>query len=499
MRGGLALLGLLLLFCAPALAQPRRIALVMGNSAYRHAPVLANPANDARDIAAALQRLGFTTDLVLDADRAAMETAVRRLGDQAAGAEAVVFFYAGHAVEVGGRNWLIPVSANIRAARDLPFETLDFDALLAQVEGRARVSLIVLDSCRENPFRAALGAGSRTVRAAGLAPVQTATGTLVAFATAPGTVALDGQGAHSPFTAGLLEHIGTPALEVRQMLGRVRRSVREATNGQQVPWETSALEGEFYLNPAAPTPAPAAPARVAAATGGGAPRGVLPALGQNYERHIALPSGTLPLPAGSWRLLGAADRSLGPPTNAAQSGAVLVQERDGKLVAILVLRVRRSLGERREGWPTYACSQRSVLSRRVFAHDGDRMDCLRVRLWAPVQSDQTMWTDYERLFEEARARPGWMPTAMLNAGTVLADAAGQAWIDVALDPVVFGFPRDDRTGEANAWHPSRQDAAHGACVAALTAWAESLRPALRRVLAGEEPQAIAAPSCRARR
>ncbi|WP_144186376.1 caspase family protein, partial [Elioraea rosea] len=243
-------LALVLALVAALPASAQRVALVIGNGAYVEAPALANPGSDARGMAAALNRLGFATDLLLDADRTTMEAAIRRFGEAAVGAEAALVYYAGHAVEVAGRNHLIPVSARIRSDRDLPFETVDFDAVMTQLEGRARVILVFLDACRDNPFRQRLTAGgTRGVAAPGLAPVRGPVGTLVAFATAPGQVAQDGYGANSPFTAAILQHIETPGLEVRPMLGRVRQSVREATGGGQVPWENSSLEGEFFFRP----------------------------------------------------------------------------------------------------------------------------------------------------------------------------------------------------------------------------------------------------------
>jgi len=258
-------LALLLVACAllaalgaPAAAQPgARVALVMGVGAYTAIPSLANPPNDARMLAATLRGLGFETDLVLDPDRLAMEQAVRRLGQRAQGAEAALFFYAGHALEFAGRNWLLPVATDIRTDRDLRFEALDLDSVIAQVEG-ARVSIVLLDGCRDNPFRLRLASATRGIATGpGLSPVRAAVGTLIAFATAPGEVAEDGAGANSPFTAALLRKIATPGLELRSMMAEVRREVREATGGRQVPWEHSALEGAFYFVPAAITLAPA--------------------------------------------------------------------------------------------------------------------------------------------------------------------------------------------------------------------------------------------------
>jgi hypothetical protein len=244
-------LALVLAWGTAAFAQ--RVALVIGNGAYVEAPPLENPANDATDIHAALTRLGFDSELVVDADRVSLERAIRRFGDRAVGAEAAMLFYAGHAVEVAGRNHLIPVSASIRSDRDLPFETVDVDAVMTQLEGRARVILLFLDACRDNPFRLRLAAqGTRGIAGTGLAAVRGPVGTLVAFSTAPGTVAQDGTGRNSPFTAALLRHIEAEGLEVRPMLGRVRQTVREATGGAQIPWENASLEGEFYFRPAAP-------------------------------------------------------------------------------------------------------------------------------------------------------------------------------------------------------------------------------------------------------
>jgi len=264
----------LLLAPPPAAAQPgapqgARVALVLGVGAYRAIPPLANPPNDGRAIAEQLRRTGFDVDLVLDPDRLEMEQAVRRLGQRAVGAEAALFFYAGHALEFGGRNWLMPVSTDIRTDRDLRFEALDLDSILTQLES-ARVSIVLLDGCRDNPFRARLTSATRGIATSpGLSPVRAAVGTLIAFATAPGEVAEDGNGVHSPFTAALLRKIATPGLELRSMMAEVRREVREATAGRQVPWEHSAMEGAFYfIAPPAAVPAainvPAAPPPAAA-------------------------------------------------------------------------------------------------------------------------------------------------------------------------------------------------------------------------------------------
>ena len=265
MRTFIFLLVFFLVFDGAALAQGGKVALVIGVSKYKNVPTLANTANDADSIGAALRRLGFAVDLVIDPDRNAMESSIRNFGRKAEGAEASVFYYAGHAIEVGGQNLLVPAPANIQSDRDLRYETIDLDSVLDAVAGRSAVSLLFLDSCRDNPFSKKLLANSRAIGFRGLGAIDAATGTLIAFATAPGKTAEDGDGQNSPFTTALLRNLERPGIEVRRMLGEVRREVRETTKGRQIPWENSALEGEFYFKPVAAGPAPQPKLAVAAA------------------------------------------------------------------------------------------------------------------------------------------------------------------------------------------------------------------------------------------
>jgi len=233
-------------------AGERRVALVVGLSAYQHANILPNTLNDARSIAASLTRLGFDVDTVTDPDRNRLETAVRRLGDRARGADVALFYYAGHALEYGGQNWLVPVQADLHTERDVRFETLDVDAVIEQMQGQSRISLLILDSCRDNPFRHALEGNVRGLMASrGLAVQPGAAGTLIVYATAPGQVAGDGDGPHSPFTSALLHHLEDPGVEIRTVITTVRAEVRKATMGMQVPWDSSSLEGQFFLRPVA--------------------------------------------------------------------------------------------------------------------------------------------------------------------------------------------------------------------------------------------------------
>ena len=246
----LVLIGLALALIADtSTAATRRVALVVGAGNYAHAGALAHTLDDARELAAALTRLDFDVDLVLNPDRAALEHAVRRLGQRSHGADAALFYYSGHALEALGINWLLPVSADVQSDGDLRFEALDLAAVLEQMEGSARVSLVFLDACREDPFKQRLSV-ARDLNHSGLSASNAGgSGTFIAFATAPGMVAADGTGPHSPFTAALLKYIETGGLEIRQMMSKVRGDVEAATDNKQVPWDSSSLRGDFYFNP----------------------------------------------------------------------------------------------------------------------------------------------------------------------------------------------------------------------------------------------------------
>jgi hypothetical protein len=257
----------LILFLAssfvPAHADGGRVALVVGVSKYEHAGSLPNTLNDAKGLGTTLKRLGFDVETLLDPGRSELEAAVRRFGDRSAGAAASVFYYSGHALEAGGRNWILPATANINSERDLRFEAVDLNTILEQTDGAAKVSIVFLDAYRDNPFAGRIAASGRSL-SRGLERVEvTASGMLVAFSTAPGQVALDGAGIkkNSPFTAALLSHIETAGLEVKSLLSRVTKDVVEATKGKQRPWQNSSLEGEFYfVPPPGRAAAPVAPA-----------------------------------------------------------------------------------------------------------------------------------------------------------------------------------------------------------------------------------------------
>jgi tetratricopeptide (TPR) repeat protein len=228
----------------------RRVALVVGNSEYRYAPRLANPTNDESDFANVLRQLGFDVVAGANLDRHGMDDAIREFGRKLDGADLALFFYAGHGLQVGGRNYLVPVDAKLERAGDLALDAVDISAVLAQMEAEKRVNLVFLDACRDNPLARSL-AGSLGTRGiavgTGLASVQSAIGTMIVYATQPDNVALDGAGRNSPFTAALLKHIATPNVEIGTIMRRVRADVVAATRERQVPWDHSSLIGEVIL------------------------------------------------------------------------------------------------------------------------------------------------------------------------------------------------------------------------------------------------------------
>ena len=240
----------------PAQAMGRRVALVIGNGAYAHVTALPNPPNDARAIAKSLRDLGFAVAEGIDLDRAAMRKITRDFLRDAARAQTALLYYAGHGVQIDGRNYLVPVDVRLQGGAN-PVEAMtDMDTILAGLEDQVRTNILIFDACRNNPMaqRSASAEASRAIGGGGLAAPASlgagatrGAGTLIAFATAPGQVALDGDGSNSPFSAALSRHIGTPGLEVQQMLTRVRAEVVAATKTKQVPWSNSSLLGEVFL------------------------------------------------------------------------------------------------------------------------------------------------------------------------------------------------------------------------------------------------------------
>lgn len=233
-----------------------RVALVIGNSDYRSIPALANPRNDAEVIGARLESLGFT--LVgdgpqVDLDKEGFERAIAAFRDRMRGADIALFFYAGHGVQLRGVNWLVPVSAAPRVESDVAAQMVDANTILAHMRaGGAKLNVMVLDACRDNPFPAAAIAASDAQAAGGaaggLGRMDAPDNTLIAYATQPGNVAYDGNTGNSPYSKALGEAIGLPGLEIRRVFNDVGVRVRRATNGTQQPWlSSSPIEREFFL------------------------------------------------------------------------------------------------------------------------------------------------------------------------------------------------------------------------------------------------------------
>ena len=261
-----AFVTLLVLLCAclsvAHASDGRRVALVIGNGAYQNAPALPNPARDASAVAEALRGLDFTVIEATDLDHPDMLARLDEFATRLEDADVGLFYYAGHGLQVAGDNFLVPVDARLQREAQVRLQTVPLETVLAAMESAVPTRLILLDACRDNPLAQALKRGMTASRSSavgqGLAEVRAGEGTLVAYATAPGDVASDGRGQHSPFTAALLNHIATPGLEVRQLLTRVRADVVAATGRDQTPWDHSSLLRDFYFEPAAAEPPVAA-------------------------------------------------------------------------------------------------------------------------------------------------------------------------------------------------------------------------------------------------
>jgi len=240
---------LMIAFAADARAQ-KRVALVIGNSAYRHVPQLANPINDAGDMTEKLRGMGFEVVSGHDLDMDGVRDTIRDFVSRLDGADIALFYYAGHGLQVNGENYLAPVDAKLSSAIDLDFETVPISLVMSAMERSAKVNLFFFDACRDNPLvdNLARSMGTRSGSVGrGLAKLGTGIGSLIAFATQPGNVALDGKERNSPFTAALLRHLGTPGQDITRDLVKVRRDVLAATDGRQVPWDNSSLTSEVVL------------------------------------------------------------------------------------------------------------------------------------------------------------------------------------------------------------------------------------------------------------
>jgi len=278
-----AIASALALSLSPAMAQQRRFAFVMGNGAYQNIAKLPNALNDANATRTMLQEAGFdvtaATDLSLAGLRSALDVFVEKVKQSGTGATALVY-YAGHAVQLDGANYILPTDVRVETSANIPNQSLSLTEILRKLDAAgAKSKIAILDACRNNPFAArelsrglALqmvdGANEGIRSEAGLARVDSTSGTFVAFATSPGSTAADGTGANSPFTTAFLREAREPGLPIEQVFRRIRLAVYDTTSGTQIPWDTSSLitDVSFFQRPAgaAPTQPAGAPAAAGA-------------------------------------------------------------------------------------------------------------------------------------------------------------------------------------------------------------------------------------------
>jgi uncharacterized caspase-like protein len=260
-------------FTAHSALADKRVAFVVGNGAYKNVAQLPNPPIDAKTMASVLRNVGFEVVEGTNLTRDTMTEKLLDFGKKAQGADVAVFFYAGHGIAISGTNYLLPVDADIKSEMDVKLgAAINIDLTLDQTMSDAKVKLVFLDACRDNPFAAKIKSNSPTRSVSvqsGLAEMKSGEGTLIAFATGPGQTALDGQeGTNSPFTRALVAHITQPGVEIQQAMTEVRAQVNDETNKGQLPWGHTNLIGAVYLNPAV------APAANAATAPAGAPAAV---------------------------------------------------------------------------------------------------------------------------------------------------------------------------------------------------------------------------------
>jgi hypothetical protein len=251
-----------LLSCGAARAEGKRVALVIGNSAYRYAGGLANPVNDATDVASALKRLGFQVAHRNNLERQAFGRSLDAFYEASRGADLAIFFYAGHGLQLDGGAYILPTDARLEGEFAVKQETLSAQDIVERIGAASRASIVLLDACRNNPLverlRGEASAGGRAANVGrgfarverGLGRIEVGGNTLVVYSAKPGQEARDGAGRNSPFTEALLKHIETPGLEVEQMFKRVTAAVDQSTGGGQLPERLSQLKIEVTLRPA---------------------------------------------------------------------------------------------------------------------------------------------------------------------------------------------------------------------------------------------------------
>ena len=224
----------------------RRLALVIGNSAYPGGAYLRNPVNDAKGMSQALKKLRFAVMETLDADQKQMKMTIDRFGSRLKGYEVGLVYYAGHGIQVDGRNYLIPIDAQLKNKKQVEYDGIDAERILMNMEDSgSRVNIVILDACRDNPFERSWSRGIKKKK--GLAQMNAPHGSLIAYSTSPGSTAADGEGMNGLYTSALLKYIRTPNLSIESVFKKVRTTVMARSDGAQTPWELSSLTGDFYF------------------------------------------------------------------------------------------------------------------------------------------------------------------------------------------------------------------------------------------------------------
>lgn len=232
----------IILFSAGDCLAQKRLALLVGNSAYKNGP-LKNPVNDVIAMNKALSRVGFDVMVVKNADRSTIGRAIDKFGSQLKSYDVGLFYFSGHGLQVNGINYLCPVGMKLQGQSDVPYEAIDAGKVLAKMEDAGnRMNVVILDACRNNPFKRSFRSGRN-----GLAQMDAPTGSFIAFATAPGTTALDGRGNNSPYVTNMLNNMDHKGMTIEKFFKQVRRGVMKDTGKKQVPWESSSMVGDFYF------------------------------------------------------------------------------------------------------------------------------------------------------------------------------------------------------------------------------------------------------------
>jgi uncharacterized caspase-like protein len=225
-------------------ANQHRIALVIGNARYASGP-LRNPGNDAWAVSRALKETGFQVFTYTDLNQKEMKKAIRAFGESLASGGVALFYYSGHGVQIKGSNYLIPINADIRNENDVELEAVDANYVLNEMDAaKSRVNIVVLDACRDNPLPRTFRSASR-----GLALMNAPVGTIIAFSTSPGSVASDGSGQYGLYTQEFVKNVKTPGLPVETVFKRTLSGVKQQSGGNQIPWTSYSIEGDFYFIP----------------------------------------------------------------------------------------------------------------------------------------------------------------------------------------------------------------------------------------------------------